>query len=114
MKPRISDEMFETIPSMVEQGMSAQEIALQLGVRTGSLSVMCCRRGISLRRPTTGRPPRQLKSAVEITLDRSVLISLRREAERTGRRSANTLISDLLTHIVRDGLYSAVLDEKDE
>jgi hypothetical protein len=32
MKPRISDEMFETIPSMVEQGMSAQEIALQLGV----------------------------------------------------------------------------------
>ena len=49
-KPRITDEMYATIPGLIAQRLTHFEIAAQFGVKPNSLKVLCSQRGISLRK----------------------------------------------------------------
>ena len=50
MKPsQITDEMYASIPALLEQGKTKTEIAAMWGVKLGTLKVFCSQRGISLR-----------------------------------------------------------------
>ena len=42
--------MFARIPALLLEGTTKDEIAAMYGVTLGTLVVMCCRRGISLRK----------------------------------------------------------------
>ena len=107
MKPsRITDEMYARIPALLEQGTTKGDIAAMYGVTTGTLTVHCSRRGISLRKG--GPRPRKLV----LPLSDDVLKSLRKAARSLGKGSTERLVSDLLEKIVSDDLYKAVLDEE--
>jgi hypothetical protein len=47
---RITDDMFARIPALLLEGTTKAEIAAMYGVTVGTLVVLCCRRGISLRK----------------------------------------------------------------
>jgi hypothetical protein len=95
-KPRITDEMYATIPGLIAQRLTHFEIAAQFGVKPNSLKVLCSQRGISLRK---------------LPLGADALRSLREAARLMGRPVAR-LASDLLEKIASDSLYMAVLDEQ--
>ncbi|HJY91667.1 MAG TPA: hypothetical protein VJ255_15375 [Candidatus Acidoferrum sp.] len=109
-QPRITDEMFATVPALIARGLTKAEIAAQFGVMPSSLQVMCSQRRISLRK---GGPLLKRLTLVyeELPLSDGVLKSLREAAQAMGRPTAR-LASDLLEKIARDGLYKAVLDEE--
>ena len=109
-KPRITDEMYATIPGLIAQGLTHFEIAAQFGVKPNSLKVLCSQRGISLRKP---RLPRTTLSLPDepLPLGADALRSLREAARLMGRPVAR-LASDLLEKIASDSLYMAVLDEQ--
>ena len=114
-KPRITDEMYATIPGLIAQGLNHFEIAAQFGVKPNSLKVLCSQRGISLRKPhvprTTLRKPRLPRTTLSLPLGADALRSLREAARLMGRPVAR-LASDLLEKIASDSLYMAVLDEQ--
>jgi len=119
-KPRITDEMYATIPGLIAQGLTHFEIAAQFGVKPNSLKVLCSQRGISLRKPrvprTTLRKPRLPRTTLSLPdeplpLGADALKSLREAARLMGRPVAR-LASDLLEKIASDSLYMAVLDEQ--
>ena len=119
-KPRITDEMYATIPGLIAQGLTHFEIAAQFGVKPNSLKVLCSQRGISLRKPrvprTTLRKPRLPRTTLSLPdeplpLGADALRSLREAARLMGRPVAR-LASDLLEKIASDSLYMAVLDEQ--
>jgi hypothetical protein len=119
-KPRITDEMYATIPGLIAQGLTHFEIAAQFGVKPNSLKVLCSQRGISLRKPrvprTTLRKPRLPRTTLSLPdeplpLGADALRSLREAARLMGRPAAR-LASDLLEKIASDSLYMAVLDEQ--
>ena len=47
---RITDDMFARIPAMLFEGMTKGDIAAKYGVTLGTLTVLCSRRGVSLRK----------------------------------------------------------------
>jgi hypothetical protein len=125
------------IPHLVRQGLSAAEIASQVGCTLGTLRVRCSRLGISLRRRgispqekpvrscqsvhpapvRVGCPrPRHSAGAAEGRVELKVLVpqitaeQLRQRAALRGISGA-TLAAELLITIGRDSLYNAVLDE---
>jgi len=119
-KPRITDEMYATIPGLIAQGLTHFEIAAQFGVKPNSLKVLCSQRGISLRKPrvprTTLCKPRLPRTTLSLPdeplpLGADALRSLREAARLMGRPVAR-LASDLLEKIASDSLYMAVLDEQ--
>ena len=119
-KPRITDEMYATIPGLIAQGLTHFEIAAQFGVKPNSLKVLCSQRGISLRKPrvprTTLCKPRLPRTTLSLPdeplpLGADALKSLREAARLMGRPVAR-LASDLLEKIASDSLYMAVLDEQ--
>ena len=119
-KPRITDEMYATIPGLIAQGLNHFEIAAQFGVKPNSLKVLCSQRGISLRKPrvprTTLRKPRLPRTTLSLPdeplpLGADALRSLREAARLMGRPVAR-LASDLLEKIASDSLYVAALDEQ--
>jgi hypothetical protein len=110
---RITDEIYARIPALLEQGMTKTEIAAMYGVTLGSLVVLCCRRGISLRKG--GALPKRTNLTLPdepLPLSDGVLKSLRKTARAMGKDSTARLVSDLLEKIASDGLYKAVLDEE--
>ena len=113
-RSRITDDMFARIPVLLLEGMTKAEIAAMYGVTLGSLAVLCCQRGISLRKG--GSLPKRTKlpknTSLTLPLSDSVLTSLREAAQAMGKGSTARLVSDLLEKIVSDGLYKAVLDEE--
>jgi hypothetical protein len=105
MKPlQLTDETYAGIPALLEQGMTKTEIAAMFGVKLNSLAVLCSRRGISLRKGA--------RRTLVLPLSDDVLKSLRDTARSLGKGSAEWLASELLGKIVKDDLYTAVLDEE--
>jgi hypothetical protein len=109
---RITDDMFARIPALLLEGTTKADIAAMYGVTLGTLTVLCSRRGISLRRG--GSLPRRTNLALPdqpLPLSNNVLKSLRETTRAMGKDSTAQLVSDLLEKIASDGLYKAVLDE---
>ena len=110
---RITDEMFARIPALLHEGTTKAEIAAMYGVTLGTLTVLCSRRGTSLRKG--GSLPRRTNLTLPdqpLLLSDGVLKSLRETTRAMGKDSTARLVSDLLEKIVSDGLYKAVLDEE--
>ena len=110
---RITDDMFARIPALLLEGMTKDEIAAMYGVTLSTLVVMCCRRGISLRKG--GPLPRRTNLSLPdepLALSNGVLKSLREATRTMGKDSTARLVSDLLEKIASDDLYQAVLDEQ--
>jgi hypothetical protein len=104
--------MFARIPALLLEGTTKADIAAMYGVTLGTLTVLCSRRGISLRRG--GSLPRRTNLALPdqpLPLSNNVLKSLRETTRAMGKDSTAQLVSDVLEKIASDGLYKAVLDE---
>jgi hypothetical protein len=124
------------IASLVDQGISLEDIAQQVGCRVGSLRVRCSQLGISLRRrkPVEDLAPgsdeiqysqpskRQIRrersnanlvsdpnTALGVSLSQVTIDRLRQRAALMGI-SGSTLAATLLRVIAQDDLYEAVLD----
>jgi hypothetical protein len=80
------------------------------GVTLGTLAVMCCRRGVSLRKGGP-RPKRTNLTLPPLPLSDGVLKSLSEATQAMGKDSTARLVSHLQSKIASDGLYKAVLDE---
>ena len=118
---RVTDDMFARIPALLRKGTTKAEIAAVYGVTLGTLKVLCCRRGISLRKggPLSKRSNGPLPKRTNLSLpdeplplSDGVLKSLREATRTMGKDSTARLVSDLLEKIASDGLYKAVLDEE--
>jgi hypothetical protein len=109
MKIIFTPQVFAQILSLVEQGLSAAEIAAQVGCTLNSLRVRCSQQGIRLRRakasPKIAHPTR-----LTVRLSRNVGIRLEQQASKQGL-SATRFATNLLEAIVRDDLYNAVIDQ---
>src|SRR3954454_8584046 len=105
----LTQEKYDSIPALLEQGLDRTQIAALFGVTPASLQVQCSRRGISLRQG--GRRTRRDLSLADAKLDlnQHVMIALREKARSMGVDEVR-LASDLLETIVTDDLYGAVLD----
>jgi hypothetical protein len=106
----LTQEKYDSVPVLLEQGLDRTQIATLFGVTPASLQVQCSRRGISLR-PGGRRTPRRTLSLADAKLDlnNAIMIALREKARSMGVNEVR-LVSDLLETIVTDDLYSAVLD----
>jgi hypothetical protein len=92
------------IPALVEEGLSDLEIANRMGWTVGTLRVRCSQLKISLRRKNFNQR--------QFVLPQPIFDQLHQRAAMMGV-STSTLVAELLQAIVRDGLYSAVLDKDD-
>jgi len=125
---KIPAAAFERIPVLLNQGLSALEIANALGCTVGTLRVKCSKMGISLRRKPRGEtaPPcfspgtRAPSSAGAVVASRlifalptTIMEQLQQRATAEGL-SISQLASTLIEIIARDGLYEAVLDEHED
>ena len=113
MRKRITDDMFARIPVLLFEGMTKGEIAAKYDVTLGTLTVLCSRRGVSLRKG--GALPKRTNLTLPdepLPLSDGVLMSLRKATRAMGKDSTARLVSDLLEKIASDGLYKAVLDEE--
>ena len=111
MSTRWSEEMYNSIPQLLADGVTKTEIAARFGTTPNSLQVQCSRRGISLSRYGRGRPRQRTLSLPDapLNLEQPVLGKLREQARKMGTDEVK-LINHLLRTIVEDNLYAAVLD----
>jgi hypothetical protein len=106
-----TDEALARIPAMLEQGLSREQIAAQLGGKVNSLQVVCSRKGISLwRRDRRRLPAVEPDADLTLQIKAQTLTQLQKRAEATGT-SETKLASRLLDLIAKEDLYDAVLDE---
>ena len=106
----LTQEKYDSIPALLEQGLDRTQIAALFGVTPASLQVQCSRRVISLRQGGRRTPRRDLSLAdAKLDLNQHVMIALREKARSMGVDEVR-LASDLLETIVTDDLYGAVLD----
>ena len=109
-KLRLTQEKYDRIPALVQQGLNKFEIAQLFGVTPSTLQVQCSRRGISLRRGgPLGRKRNLSLPDAQLELGEPILAALRAKARAMGTDAAR-LVRDLLETIVEDDLYAAVLD----
>jgi hypothetical protein len=101
-----SAAVFAQIATMVDQGLSATQIAVRIGCTIGTLRVKCSHYGLSLRRRAADEP-----KSLNIKLSHDVALQLNRQA-RKERVSGTKLAADLIEAIVRDQLYDAVIDRR--
>ena len=97
--------MFARIPALLVGGTTKDEIAAMYGVKVSTLVVLCCRRGISLRKG--GSLPKRANLTLPdepLLLSDGVLKSLREATRAMGKNSTARLVSDLLEKIASDGL----------
>ena len=106
----LTQEKYDSVPALLQQGLDHNEIAALFGVTPASLQVLCSNRGISLRRGGA-RQPRRYLSLLEapLNLNKATLVALRAKARAMGVNEVK-LVNDLLETIVTDDLYGAVLD----
>ena len=110
MRVKLTQEKYDSIPALLEQGLDRTRIAALIGVTPASLQVQCSNRAISLRRGGRRTPRRNLSLAdAKLDLNQPVMIALREKARSLGVDEVR-LASDLLETIVTDDLYKAVLD----
>ena len=125
----LTRDVMAGIPALVQQGLSTEAIAAQLGCTAGTLKVRCSQQHISLRTPKKvkvvplvplvaaikpSKPPQSkpcFAFAVPTTLQlsRVAMSRLRQRAEATGMTEAE-LVTTLIEVIAQDDLYDAVLD----
>jgi hypothetical protein len=110
-RPKIfSAAIYLEITRLVDQGLSAAEIADRVGCSLGTLRVKCSQYGISLRRqPSGARTETSPHFRLSIPLSHGTALRLQKHAKRE-RTSSAKLAAELLETIVRDDLYGAVLD----
>ena len=99
-KRKISPDMIRVL---VDEGLSAQEIADRVGWSVGTLRVRCSQLKISLRRSGNS------KSHICLWVPEAVFGQLQHHATLMGI-SESELATDLLKTIVQDDLCDAVLD----
>ena len=107
MTSRITD--LSSVPSLIEQGLTKYQIADRFGITVGSLTVMCSKRRISLRKGGRLKPAGTVTMPLPISL--AAMMSLRQAAIARGGDTQRLAI-DLLERIATDNLYTAVLDEE--
>ena len=106
----LTQEKYDSVPALLEQGLDRTKIAAMFGVTPASLQVQCSRRGISLRRGGRRTPRRNLSLAdAALDLNKTTLVALREKARAMGVNEVR-LVTDLLETIVSDNLFGAVLD----
>ena len=106
----LNQDKYDSVPTLLAQGMDRKEIAALFGVTPASLQVLCSNRGISLRRGGRRTPRRSLSLAdAALDLNKTTLVALREKARAMGVNEVR-LVTDLLETIVSDNLYGAVLD----
>ena len=106
----LTQEKYDSVPALLEQGLDRTQIAALFGVTPASLQVQCSRHGISLRQGGQRTPCRNLLLAdAKLDLSKTIMIALREKARSMGVNEVR-LVSDLVETIVTDDLYSAVLD----
>ena len=122
---KIPAAALEQIPALLDQGLSAVDIANAFGCTVGTLRVKCSHTGISLRRkhaktarylqttPTPSMPSAAAVSRLALQLPAMTMEQLEQGAKAKGV-PASTLASMLLETIAREGLYEAVLDETED
>ena len=105
MQRMFSAEAFTRIETLVQRGLTRRN-AQQIGCTTGTLRVMCSKRGISLRQ---GERPIRTPVRLVLRLHPATAAGLARTAaERQSTvRSCSASAED---HTVRDNLISAVID----
>lgn len=113
MKTKIlTDEVYELIPSLVEQGLTRVEIAQRIGCTPSTLQVRCCQRGISLRRGGRLAPIVNYSLTSEVVPINENVLKILRQVARDMNKLPEQLVGDLIEKIVHDNLFSAVLDEE--
>lgn len=108
----ITDEMYASIPALIDSGKRKLEIAALFGCLPSTLVVQCCRRGISLRKGGSIKHVRLSLPTAELPLSEAVLKIIRETARDMGKDPAQ-LAGDLLEKIAFDDLFKAVLDTED-
>lgn len=122
----VTPTALERIAKMVEQGVSAAEIANEIGCTVGTLRVRCSQSRISLRHVRFKKVEgdragyaegREVDSTsyhtrrrLSLTLPQEALIQFDEWAAMHGM-STTSLAAKLLLAIARDSLFAAVLDE---
>jgi hypothetical protein len=117
----VTPTALERVAKMVEQGVSAMEIANEIGCTLGTLRVRCSQSRISLRKVKEDRTDyhesRGTDSAndhtrkrLSLPLPQETLMQLDEWAAMHGM-SAASLATKLLVAVARDSLFAAVLDE---
>ena len=103
MRKRIMTEaMYEKIPTLLNEGLTKHDIALQYGVTLNSLITLCAQRGISLRKGGCS-------NCYDFRPKGHTLKSFKDTAISLGM-TESTLVNKLLETIAKDNLYNAVLD----
>jgi hypothetical protein len=95
----------DMIRVLIDEGLSAQEIAGRMGWTVGTLRVRCSQLKISLRRSAIWKSA----SHIYLTVPTAIFGQLQQHATLMGI-SESELATDLLKTIVRDDLCKAVLD----
>ena len=114
---RFTPAAIEIVRRLAADGKSASEIADAIGSTAASVRVRCCQLKIKLAHgacvdtPHTQQQPFQEQS-LTIRMYPEFYAGLEQEAARMGK-SAAELARILLEAIVSDGIYAAVLDERD-
>jgi hypothetical protein len=103
----ITKEMLASIPALLAEGLTKDQIAERFGVKRASLIVICSRNRVSLRRHPR-MPSLRLTDAPLALCDRRALHD---KAQKLGIADIS-LVTRLLNAIIRDDLFVAVLDTK--
>jgi len=112
--PKITPEMYANIPALLAEGLDRKQIAERFGVSWNNLQVQCCKRGISLRNPKRSAPIRKIALQDErLPLGYSKLQALQDKAVTLGINEVQ-LVTRLINLIIKDDLFKAVLDVKEE
>jgi hypothetical protein len=109
---KLTASVLEGIPTFVEQGLSAPEIARKIGCTVGTLRVTCSRSKISLRRKDSAPKTRRVSSPDHATMTiqlPKITVGLLRQQAIVKGIEATVLVAMLLEMIVQDGLFDAVL-----
>jgi hypothetical protein len=120
-KKLLTEDVLAQIPRWRKvEGLGPDEIAARIGCTVGTLRVVCCHRGISLKRPRAtagnGEPPATHTSTrldsiqLGLKLPRKIRSRLRARAAQY-RLSELELATVLLQTVARDDLYRAILDD---
>jgi hypothetical protein len=105
-----SEAIYLEITRLVDQGLSAAEIADRIGCKLGTLRVKCSQYGISLRRQSSKASSETSPHfRLSIPLSHGTALRLQKHAKKE-RTSSAKLAAELLEAIARDDLYGAVLD----
>src|SRR5262249_37550927 len=116
-KKLLTDSVIAQIPRwLIEERMSAAEIANKIGCTIGSLRVRCSQHGISLRqeykmrRPFVGDDLYVLQNGTSLQVNRCSRARLKERATMMGI-SESELVTMLIETIEKDDLYNAILDD---